>query len=413
MPEVAHPPYPAHGAAGSAGCIAVLNAGSSSIKFAAYDIGLLDAALFRGQVEKIGLAPVLRVEGALGEVLGERSWPADSRDHDGATRQILLTVRELLRGRPVLGVGHRVVHGGTRYAAPTRIDASVVAALEALAPLAPLHQPHNLAPIRAIAEAAPQIPQVACFDTAFHRGQPHLAQLFPLPRKLTEAGIRRYGFHGLSYEYIASRLPLVASEIAAARVVVAHLGNGASLCALAGGRSIASTMGFTAADGLMMGTRCGSIDPGALVYLMDEYKMGARELEDLIYRRSGLLGVSGISADMRTLRATRDPAAVEAIALFVYRIVREIGSLAAALGGLDALVFTAGIGENDSATRAEVVAGCRWLGLALDDAPNAAGSARISPDGAAASAWVIPTDEEQMIARHTAAVLGAEQELPG
>ncbi len=390
----------------------VLNAGSSSIKFATYDIRQFDPALFRGEIEKIGLAAHLRVADPRGEILAERNWPAGSLDQNAATRQIFSTIRELIREKPVLGVGHRVVHGGTEYAAPVRIDAGVLASLEELVPLAPLHQPHNLAPIRTIAEAAPQIPQVACFDTAFHRGQPHLAQLFPLPRRLTEAGIRRYGFHGLSYEYIASRLPAVAPEIATARVVVAHLGNGASLCALQGGRSIASTMGFTAADGLMMGTRCGSVDPGALLYLMDEYKMGVRELEDLIYRQSGLLGVSGISSDMRTLRASRDPAAAEAIALFVYRIVRETGSLAAALGGLDALVFTAGIGENDAATRAEVLAGCRWLGLVLDDARNLAGSARISADGAAASAWVVPTDEEQMIARHTAAVLAAAPTPP-
>ncbi|MGH7070765.1 MAG: acetate/propionate family kinase [Acetobacteraceae bacterium] len=394
------------------GCIAVFNAGSSSIKFAAYDIGRFGRPLFRGQIENIGLVPYLRVADPGGKILTERSWPAGSLDHNTATRQIFLAVRELINGRPVLGVGHRVVHGGTRHSAPARIDAGVLATLDELVPLAPLHQPHNLAPIRAIVEAAPEIPQVACFDTAFHRSQSHLAQHFPLPRKLTEAGIRRYGFHGLSYEYIASRLPAVAPEIATARVVAAHLGNGASLCALDGGRSIASTMGFTAAEGLMMGTRCGSIDPGVLVYLMDEYKMGARELEDLIYRRSGLLGVSGISSDMRTLRASRDPAAAEAIALFVYRIVREIGSAAAALGGLDALVFTAGIGENDAATRAEVLAGCRWLGLVVDDARNRAGSARISTDDAAASAWVIPTDEEQMIARHTAAVLFPQTASP-
>lgn len=411
MPEAPHPGG-CGSSAGSPGCIAVLNAGSSSIKFATYDIGQYEVALFRGQVENIELAPRLRVGRPGGEVLAERSWPAGSLDQDAATRQIFLTVRELIQGRPVLGVGHRVVHGGTRYAAPVRIDATVLATLDALAPLAPLHQPHNLAPIRAIAEAAPEIPQVACFDTAFHRSQAHLAQLFPLPRTLTEAGIRRYGFHGLSYEYIASRLPAVAPEIAAARVIVAHLGNGASLCALDGGRSVASTMGFTAAEGLMMGTRCGSIDPGVLIYLMDEYKMAARELEDLIYRRSGLLGVSGISSDMRTLRRSPDPAAAEAIALFVYRIVREIGSFAAALGGLDALVFTAGIGENDAATRAEVLAGCRWLGFVLDDTRNRAGGGRISADGAAASAWVIPTDEEQMIARHTAALLAPQTAPP-
>lgn len=394
--------------ASQSGCIAVLNAGSSSIKFAAYDSSELGAALFRGQIEKIGLTPHLRTATPDGKILAERSWTGQSLDHAGATREILSAVRELILGKPVLGVGHRVVHGGTRYAAPVRINAGVLAELEEFVPLAPLHQPHNLTPIRTIAAAAPHIPQVACFDTAFHRDQPHLAQLFPLPRKLIESGIRRYGFHGLSYEYIASRMPSVAPEIAGSRVIVAHLGNGASLCALRNGRSIATTMGFTAVDGLMMGTRCGALDPGVLVYLIDRYKMDARELEDMIYRCSGLLGVSGISSDMRTLRASQDPAAAEAIALFIYRIVREIGSLAAALGGLDALVFTAGIGENDPATRAEVVRGCGWLGLAIDETRNEAHGPRISADGASASVWVIPTDEEQMIARHTVALLAAE-----
>ncbi|MBV8703374.1 MAG: acetate/propionate family kinase, partial [Acetobacteraceae bacterium] len=295
---------------------------------------------------------------------------------------------------------------GTRYAAPVRINEEVMAALAKLVPLAPLHQPHSLAPMRAIAEAAPHIPQVACFDTAFHRTQPHLAQSFALPREITEAGVRRYGFHGLSYEYITSCLKELAPELAEARLVVAHLGNGASLCAVHGGRSVASTMGFTAVDGLVMGTRCGAIDPGVLVYLMDEHKMDARAIEDLIYRRSGLLGVSGISSDMRALRASPEPAARDATALFVYRIVREVGSLAAALGGLDGIVFAGGIGEHDSATRAEVAAGCGWLGLRLDQARNARGRGRISADGSAVSAWVIPTDEEQMIARHTSSVLG-------
>jgi acetate kinase len=285
----------------------------------------------------------------------------------------------------------------------------VIARLATLIPLAPLHQPHNLAPIEAIAEAAPHIPQVACFDTAFHQGQPPLAQRFALPRKFTDAGVRRYGFHGLSYEYVASRLKQVAPDLAAARVIVAHLGNGASLCALHRGRSIASTMGFTAVDGLVMGTRCGAIDPGVLLYLMDSHGMDARAIEKLIYKESGLLGVSGVSSDMRTLRTSSDPAAVEAVELFVYRIVREIGSLAAALGGLDALVFTGGIGENDVATRAEVSAGCHWLGLELDEARNQAGAGRISSDSSTIPAWVVRTDEERMIARHAAAVVGLSE----
>jgi acetate kinase len=342
---------------------------------------------------------------ARGESVMEQNWPVSGFDHQAASREIIKTAVELIRGTPVLAVGHRVVHGGTKYSAPIQVDAEVMAALTTLVPLAPLHQPHNLAPIRAIAEAAPHLPQVACFDTAFHRSQTQLAQSFALPRKLTESGVRRYGFHGLSYEYVASRLKEIAPGLANSRVVIAHLGNGASLCAVHRGQSVASTMGFTAVDGLMMGTRCGSIDPGVLLYLMDEHGMDARAIEDLIYRKSGLLGVSGISSDMRALRASSEPAAAEAIALFVYRIVREIGSLTAALGGLDALVFTAGIGEHDSATRVEVAAGCSWLGLRLDEARNAKGAGRISADDSVISTWVIPTDEERMIAHHTSAVV--------
>lgn len=389
-----------------AGCVAALNAGSSSIKLAIYDIDRMGHSLFHGHVEQIGVSPKLRVCDARGEVVAEESWPAEGFTHQIAAEKILRTSAELVRGTPVVGIGHRVVHGGTAYAAPVRVGAEVMSALRQLIPLAPLHQPHNLAPIEAISEVAPHIPQVVCFDTAFHRTQPELAQAFALPRRLTQECVRRYGFHGLSYEYIAGRLKEAAPEIASSRVIVAHLGNGASLCALAGGRSVASSMGFTAVDGLMMGTRCGSIDPGVLIYLMDEEGMDARALETLIYRQSGLLGVSGISSDMRSLRASAEPAAAEAIALFVYRITREIGSLAAALGGLDALVFTAGIGEHDVATRAEISAGCAWLGLQIDQGRNTQGAGRISADGSAVAAWVIPTDEEKMIALHTLSVLG-------
>jgi acetate kinase len=279
-------------------------------------------------------------------------------------------------------------------------------ALDGLTPLAPLHQPHNLAPIRAIAAADPQIPQVACFDTAFHRRQPELAQRFALPSRFSDAGVRRYGFHGLSYEYVAERMRTLAPRLASGRVVIAHLGNGASLCAVHEGRSIATTMGFTALDGLVMGTRCGAIDPGVLLHLMDVYSMVARDIEYLLYRRSGLLGVSGISSDMRELRASKAPAAVEAVALFVYRVVREIGSLAAGLSGLDGLVFTAGIGEHDAALRSEIAAGCAWLGLALDEGRNVRGEGRISADVSRVEAWVVPTDEEMMVARHASALLG-------
>jgi acetate kinase len=387
------------------GLIAVLNAGSSSIKFALYRAGREEELLYRGQIEQLGVSPHLRLVDAKGEVVDDRSWPADAMDHRAATREILTTAAGLAKGMKVVGVGHRVAHGGTEYSAPVRVDARVLSFLATLSPLAPLHQPHNLAGIEAIAEAAPHIAQVACFDTAFHRTQPQLAQLVALPREYTDAGVRRYGFHGLSYEYITSRLRVVAPELIDGRVVIAHLGSGASLCALKGGRSVACTMGFTAVDGLVMGTRCGAIDPGVLLHLMDAYGMGARQIEDLVYRKSGLLGVSGVSSDMRRLRASDDPHAAEAIALFVYRIVREIGSAAAAMGGLDGLVFTGGIGENDAKTRAEVAEGCAWVGLSLDPARNEAGAGRINSAVSHVSAWVIPTDEERMVARHTAATL--------
>ncbi len=392
-------------------CIAVINAGSSSIKVALYDADSHDRALYRGQIEQIGVAPRLRIADSDGTNVVERNWPAEGFDHGAATRVLLDTCRELLQGTPVVAVGHRVVHGGMKYSAPVRVDADVMAALARLAPLAPLHQPHNLAPISAIAEAAPHIPQVACFDTAFHRNQPAMAQLFALPRKFTEAGVRRYGFHGLSYEYVSSRFREIAPEMAKGRVVVAHLGNGASLCAVNNGSSVATTMGFTAVDGLVMGTRCGAIDPGVLIYMMESYGMDARGIENLIYRESGLLGVSGISSDMRKLRSSSGPAASEAISLFVYRIVREIGSLAAALGGLDAFVFTGGIGENDAAARAEIAEGCRWLGMRLDETLNASAAGRISAEGSRVAVWVVPTDEERMIAHHTATVLGLGRNL--
>ncbi len=388
------------------GCIAVLNAGSSSIKFALYDVGRDETLLFHGQIEGLGVTPHLKATDASGATVAERKWGAKALDHHGATAEILKLGHELLAGRPVLAFGHRVVHGGTEFAAPVRVDASVIAALAKLVPLAPLHQPHNLAPIEAIAASAPDIPQVACFDTAFHRSQSPLAQEFALPRDLTAAGVRRYGFHGLSYDFIVSRLREIDSVLARSRLVIAHLGNGASLCAVREGRSVASTMGFTAVDGLVMGTRCGSLDPGVLLYLMQERGLDAQAIEDLIYRRSGLLGVSGISSDMRTLRQSAAAEAREAIDLFVYRIVREIGSMAAALGGIDGLVFTAGIGEHDAATRAEVAAGCAWLGVALDADCNARGRGLVSPPGAPVAVWVVPTDEERMIARYTGKTLG-------
>jgi len=386
-------------------CIAVLNAGSSSIKFALYADGTGDELLFKGQVEKIGTAPRMKVSNAAGEMLIEREWPAEELDHRAGTNVILQTCLDHLEGKQVAGVGHRVVHGGTHYAAPVRVDAGVIENLAALAPLAPLHQPHNLAPIRAIAEAAPQMAQVACFDTAFHRSQPELAQLYAIPKELTAEGVRRYGFHGLSYEFIASRLAVIAPNLAAGNTIVCHLGNGASIGALKGGKSHATTMGFTAVEGLMMGTRCGSIDPGVLIYLMDQHGMDARALEDLVYKKSGLLGVSGVSSDMRELKASSEPSAALAIDLFVYRIVREIGSLAAALGGIDGIVFTGGIGENDADLRPRVIVGCEWLGADIVENESGSLERKISSANAAVEVWVIPTDEERMIARHTHAVL--------
>ena len=385
--------------------IAVINAGSSSVKFAIYEATTEERCLFRGQIEGIGVAPRLSIADAKGGTVEDRAFPSEGFDHDAATRQILTAGAALIGEESVAGFGHRVVHGGLKYDAPVRVTESVVDDLTKLVPLAPLHQPHNLAPIRTIMKVAPEIPQVACFDTAFHRSQSHLAQAFALPRRFADAGVRRYGFHGLSYEYLASRLNELAPELANGRVVMAHLGNGASMCALKDGRSVATTMGFTAVDGLMMGTRCGAIDPGVILYMMQEEGMEAAAVEDLIYRQSGLLGVSGVSSDMRALRASPDPAAREAIALFGYRIVRELGSLIAALGGIDALVFSAGIGEHDALTRAEVVEGSRWTGAVIDPERNARGDLRISADDLPVSVWAIPTDEERLIARHTAALL--------
>jgi acetate kinase len=391
------------------GCIAVINAGSSSIKFAIFGASNDAETLFRGQIEGIGVGPYLKFKDAQGAKLIERTWPAEGFNHDAATREILATARGLISGTPVEGIGHRVVHGGIGFDASIRLDRDALAALAKLEPLAPLHQPHNLAPIRTIFDAAPHIPQVACFDTAFHRSQSNVAQSFALPRRFADAGIRRYGFHGLSYEYLVSRVRDLDPEIASGRVILAHLGNGASLCGVRGGRSVVSTMGFTAVDGLMMGTRCGALDPGVILYLMRTLQMDAAELEDLIYRKSGLLGVSGISSDMRALRASADPRAREAIDLFIHRIIRETGSLVAALGGVDGLVFSGGIGENDVATRTEVIEGSGWMGAVLDPDRNAKGEGRISADTSSIPVWVIPTDEERLIAHHTIRVLETDR----
>ena len=318
-------------------------------------------------------------------------------NHAALLEKALARIQSEAEGWQVVAAGHRVVHGGDRYAAPVRVDPAVLGQLEALSSLAPLHQPHNLAGIRAAMALRPELPQVACFDTAFHQTQPEIARLFALPGALAQAGVKRYGFHGLSYEYVARRLRGMPGMAQRRRVVVAHLGNGASLCALLDGRSVASTMGFTALDGLMMGTRAGSIDPGVLLYLMDEKGMTSRDLARLLYRESGLLGVSGISHDMRALLASSDPRAKLAIDLFVYRITREIGSLAAALGGLDALVFTGGIGEHAAPVRDAVCRGSSWLGIDADPARSRVAVA------------VIPANEEEMIARHALEVIVAPE----
>lgn len=384
------------------GAILVVNAGSSSVKFTVYHAtgaGQLDAGP-HGQLEGIGARPHLSIHDARGAVLLDTE-SASVADHRSAIAKIREWLREQLSAAELAAVGHRIVHGGQQFAAPVRITPEVLTELEALVPLAPLHQPHNLVAIRAIAEATPELPQVACFDTAFHQTQPAVAQTYALPHELTESGIRRYGFHGLSYEFIASVLPRVAPAIADARVVVAHLGNGASMCAMRGGRSVATTMGFTALDGLPMGTRPGAIDPGILLYLIDRHHMDARALEELLYHRCGLLGVSGLSSDMRALLASQEPRARHAVDLFVYRIGRELGSLAAALGGVDALVLTGGIGENAHEIRARVCADAAWLGIQLDAAANGCGGPCISTRASTVSAWVVPTDENRMIAQHT------------
>jgi acetate kinase len=389
--------------------VLTINAGSSSLKFSLYRIGEEDrpALSASGQIEGIGTSPQFTVEDADGQVLVDQRWP-DERgfDHERSFRVVGGWLRDHFGDRTsLLGVGHRVVHGGVDYAAPVRVDPGVLARLEALCPLAPLHQPHNLAGIRAVAAVQPDLLQVACFDTAFHRGHPDLADWFALPRRFYDDGIRRYGFHGLSYEYIASVLSELAPEIAKGRVVVAHLGSGASMCAIRGGRSQDSTMGFTALDGLPMGTRCGALDPGVVLHLNRAYGMDADAIERMLYHECGLKGVSGISNDMRDLLASDDPRARHAIALFVWRISRELGALAAVQGGLDGLVFTAGIGERSAEIRKRVCEKAAWLGIELDQAANARGGPRISADGSRVAVYAIPTDEELMIARHTLAVL--------
>lgn len=387
----------------------VLNAGSSSLKFSVFQAGDSPSLLLHGQISGLHTEPLFVACDAKNSVLEERAWPPGSTlSHEQAIERLWhWTAGRQCSGVRLTAAGHRVVHGGREFVNPVRVDDRVLAGLDALVPLAPLHQPHNIAAIRAVARHSPALPQVACFDTAFHASQPSVARLFGLPREYSDAGVVRYGFHGLSYEYIASRLPQVDAKAAGGRTVVAHLGNGASLCAMKAGKSVATTMGFTPLDGLVMGTRCGAIDPGALLYLMTQRGLDPKSLDHTLTFESGLLGVSQVSSDMRTLldQENSNPRAAEAIELFVYRIARELGSMAAALSGIDALVFTGGIGEHSAAIRARVCHAARWLGVECDEKRNESHGPSISADSSSISAWVIPTNEELVIAQQTMQLL--------
>ena len=391
-----------------AGTLLVVNAGSSSIKFQLFALGDGDRLelAFRGQLDGIGTRPQLRAKDAAGATLIDQAYEAAKvADVPAALDQLDDWLIARLGGQAPLAIGHRVVHGGPDYAAPILIDERVLADLERLVPLAPLHQPNNLAPIREIRRRYPDIPQVACFDTAFHRHHPEVADRYAIPESFYAEGVRRYGFHGLSYEYIAGRLREHDPALAEGRVVVAHLGSGASMCALHDGRSVDSTMGFTAVDGLPMGTRTGQLDPGVVLYLVQNRGFTAGQVERFLYHEGGLKGLSGVSNDMRDLQASDAPGARLAIDYFVYRIVRETGALAAAMGGIDGLVFTAGIGERSALVRGRVVEKLAWLGAALDDAANAADRTLISTADSELAVLVLPTDEELMIARHTLRLL--------
>ena len=396
--------------------VLALNAGSSSLKFALFrqEGGPGAALLARGEIEGIGGAPHFLVHDAQGAVLEEQRWgEGGGQGFDGLLTLLLDWIERHPGADRLIAVGHRVVHGGRDFLAPVRVTGDVLAALEVLTPLAPLHQPRSLAPVRAIATLRPDLPQIACFDTAFHHTMPAAATRLALPREYEDEGVRRYGFHGLSYEYIARRLCLTAPHLAAGRVIVAHLGSGASLCAMRDGRSIDTTMSFTALDGLVMGTRCGAIDPGVLLWLLQQKGLSPGALEDLLYRRSGLLGVSGLSGDMRTLLASGEPRAREAVELFVHHVARETGALAASLGGLDGFVFTAGIGEHAPEIRAAVSERLRWLGVEPAAAGACSDEGLLSAPGSRVEVRVIPTDEEAMIGQHTLDMLAESESTPG
>ncbi|MGD9656439.1 MAG: acetate/propionate family kinase [Methylocystis sp.] len=385
--------------------VVTLNAGSSSVKFALFAAAAdWPQLMVVGAVDGIGAKPRFRVD-VVDEKASERKLAA-KLTHRKAIAEIFKWIEVAYPTATISAIGHRVVHGGLRFSAPVIVDAETLAALRAFIPLAPLHQPHNLAGIEGAFEAFPHVPQVACFDTSFHRGHAFVDDAYALPYSYYEKGLRRFGFHGLSYEYIARRLRIIDPIHAEGGVIVAHLGNGASLCALKGGRSIATTMGFSALEGLPMGTRCGEIDPGLLLYLMESEGMNSEELSHLLYERSGLLGLSGVSHDMRALEASKEPRAAAAIAYFIHRIKMEIAALTAVIGGLDALVFTAGIGERSALIRAGVVEGLSWMGLALDKTANARNESLISASQSRIPVFVTPTDEEAMIARHTIETAG-------
>jgi acetate kinase len=383
--------------------IGVINAGSSSLKFSFYDG---EKRLLSGQVEGIGAHPSASATDATGKAVSPPDFGASPPSTPSEILPAIMPwARECLATPRLAALGHRVVHGGAHHSRPAKVTAKLLAELEALVPLAPLHEPHNLAPIKMMAELDPELPQVACFDTAFHRTMPEIEQIFALPYEFYDTGIRRYGFHGLSYEYIASVLPDQAPEIAEGRIVIAHLGNGCSACALNAGKSVATTMGFTALDGLVMGTRCGALDPGILLHLVEQRGLSGDALTDLLYQRSGMLGLSGVSSDFRELLASTEPRARLAVEVFCHSTARHIASLAAALGGLDGIVFTAGVGEHAAPVRSAICRACAWMGLELDESANLRPPGRISTQKSGIAAYVIATDENLMIARHTRAML--------
>ena len=384
--------------------ILTLNAGSSSLKFALYE-AQTDTLLARGQVDRIGPAATLTMKDADGAALPVTPGPLC--DHDDAVARGRGSLGGAFPVARAIAIGHRIVHGGIFHDRPVMLDAAMLEELRALSPFAPLHQPHNLDGVRAAMEAYPGVPQIACFDTAFHRNQPFVNDTFALPRRFYDRGVRRYGFHGLSYEYVSGELARIAPTLAAGRVVIAHLGNGASMCAVQHGRSVASTMGFSALDGLPMGTRCGQLDPGAVLYLMQQEGLSPDEIAELLYTQSGMLGLSGISNDMRELEASDHPHAREAIDYYVFRLQRELGGMAAAMGGVDALVFCGGIGENSRLIRARVCERTEWMGIELDHSRNQDNAPVISTAFSRTTIMVIPTDEELVIARAARKMIGA------